>query len=72
MLNHPPRCVAENGPKWKYEACFFDKAFQSETHAQTQGNKVNLGSWRGFRGNYHLAIFEGGDACEGVSSCSSH
>ncbi|GAX85894.1 hypothetical protein CEUSTIGMA_g13310.t1 [Chlamydomonas eustigma] len=55
------RCFVDNGNRWAFEVCFFDKASQME--ANSHNNKVNLGTWRGFSEGYTTALFDGGDAC---------
>lgn len=54
----------DRGSRWQFEACFFDKAFQSEPNSDQ--NRVNLGAWRGFIEDYTLAVFDGGDPCANV------
>ncbi|KAF5828843.1 glucosidase II beta subunit-like-domain-containing protein [Dunaliella salina] len=57
------RCIKDEGKRWIYEACFFDKAVQSEPHAPK--NRVSLGSWHGFNSDYTQAYFTDGDPCPG-------
>ena len=59
------RCFVDQGNRWHFEVCFFDKAYQKEPHSNQ--NSVNLGTWRGFTEDYTLAVFDGGDFCGQVS-----
>ena len=47
------------GPRWNYEACFFDKATQWEGY---QG-RTTIGHWKGFEKGYTEAVFDNGDPC---------